>query len=85
MYVLPEWLSGKKSTVNAGFVGSILGQEDSLEKKMAIHSNTLAWEIPWREDLVGYSPWDCKELDTAEWLNNNIYIYNWITFLYTWN
>ena len=21
---------------------------------------------------MGYSPWGCKELDTTEWLNNNI-------------
>ena len=27
-------------------VGS-LGQEDPLEGEMAIHSNNLAWEIPW--------------------------------------
>ena len=27
-----------------------LGQEDSLEKEMAIHSSTLAWEIPWTEE-----------------------------------
>ena len=27
-----------------------LGQEDPLEKKMATHSNILAWEIPWTED-----------------------------------
>ena len=24
-----------------------LGQEDLLEKKMATHSSTLAWKIPW--------------------------------------
>ena len=24
-----------------------LGQEDPLEKGMAIHSNILAWRIPW--------------------------------------
>ena len=30
-----------------------LGQEDSLEKEMATHSSTLAWEIPWTEDLGG--------------------------------
>ena len=35
-----------------------LGQEDPLEKGMATHSNTLAWEIPWTEEPVGYSPWD---------------------------
>ena len=27
-----------------------LGREDSLEKEMAIHSGTLAWRIPWREE-----------------------------------
>ena len=26
-----------------------LSQEDPLEKRMAIHSSTLAWEIPWTE------------------------------------
>ena len=26
-----------------------LGSEDPLEKDMAIHSNILAWEIPWTE------------------------------------
>ena len=27
-----------------------LGQEDPLEKEMAIHSSTLAWTIPWTEE-----------------------------------
>ena len=26
-----------------------LGQEDLLEKEMAIHSSILAWKIPWME------------------------------------
>ena len=26
-----------------------LGQEDTLEKKMATHSSILAWRIPWTE------------------------------------
>ena len=34
------------------WVGS-LGQEDSLEKEMAIHSSILAWEIPWTEETGG--------------------------------
>ena len=29
-----------------------LGQEDSLEKERATHSNLLAWEIPWTEEPV---------------------------------
>ncbi len=28
-----------------------LGWEDPLEKEMAIHSNTIAWKIPWTEEL----------------------------------
>ena len=27
-----------------------LGQEHPLEKKMATHSSTLAWKIPWTEE-----------------------------------
>ena len=27
-----------------------LGQEDPLEKEMAAHSSTLAWEISWTEE-----------------------------------
>ena len=30
-----------------------LGQEDPLEKEMAIHSRILAWEIPWTEEPGG--------------------------------
>ena len=46
-----------------------LSQEDSLEKEMAIHSSIFAREIPW--SLVGYSPWDRKELDMTEWLSTH--------------
>ena len=27
-----------------------LGEEDPLEKEMAIHSSTLVWKIPWMEE-----------------------------------
>ena len=30
-----------------------LGQEDPLEKEMAMHSSILAWEIPWKEEPGG--------------------------------
>ena len=30
-----------------------LGWEDLLEKEMATHSSTLAWEIPWTEEAGG--------------------------------
>ena len=36
---------------------------------MPTHSSTLAWKIPWMMSVVGYSPWDCKELDTTERLH----------------
>ena len=41
----------KASACNAGDLGfRSLGQEDPLEKKMATHSNTLAWKMPWMEE-----------------------------------
>ena len=30
-----------------------LGQEDLLEKEMAIHSSILTWKIPWTEEPGG--------------------------------
>ena len=30
-----------------------LGRGDPLEKEMATHSSTLAWRIPWMEELNG--------------------------------
>ena len=30
-----------------------LGQENLLEKKTAIHSSILLWEIPWTEESSG--------------------------------
>ena len=50
---LSRWLSGKKS---AFFEGrdlkqvKSLGWEDPLEKEMATHSSTLAWEITLTEE-----------------------------------
>ena len=46
------------------------GQEDTLEKEMAAHSNILAWKIPQTEEPGGlYSPWGHRESDTTERLN----------------
>ena len=39
-----------------------LGQEDPLEKEKATHSSLLSWEIPWTEELSGYSPWGQTQL-----------------------
>ena len=38
-----------------------LGWEDHLVKGKATHASILAWRIPGL-----YSPWGCKESDTAE-------------------
>ena len=40
-----------------------LGQEDPLEKGMAIHSSSLAWEIPLTEEPGGSSSRGHKESD----------------------
>ena len=47
-----------------------LGQEDPLQEGMATHSS-IAWRIPWTEELVGCSPWSRKELDTTGRLNTH--------------
>ena len=37
---------------------------------MATHSSTLAFKIPWMEELgAGYYPWVCKESGTTEQLH----------------
>ena len=46
-----------------------LGQEDPLEKDMAIHSSTLAWKTPWTDEPGSYSPQGRKESDTTERLH----------------
>ena len=43
-----------------------LGWEDPLEKKMATHSNILAWEIPWTEEPGGLQTMGSQESDTTE-------------------
>ena len=46
-----------------------LGQEDALEKEIAIHSSILVWKILWTEEPGVPSPWGHKELETTERLN----------------
>ena len=55
----------KKYTCNAGDLSLIPAWEEPLEKGMATHFSILAWRIPWTEEPGDYSPWGCKELDTA--------------------
>ena len=53
----PGGLEGKESAYNAGDQGLIpgSGQENPLEKEMAIHSNVLTRKIPWTEEPGGLS------------------------------
>ena len=49
-----------------------LGQEESLKKEMATHSNILAWEIPWMEEpgmlqTIGLQVLD-KTYQTKPWI-----------------
>ena len=45
-----EALVPSRVPANTGDPGLTWGQEDPLEKEMAIHSSTLAWKIPWTEE-----------------------------------
>ena len=46
--------------------GSIPGSGRSLEECVAKLSSILPRESHGQRDLVGYNPWDCKELDTLK-------------------
>ena len=43
-----------------------LGQEDTLEKRMATHFSVLGWRIPWTEESGRLHSMGCKELETTE-------------------
>ena len=45
----PGGSDGTESACHAGDQVQCLGPEDPLEKRMATHSNILAWIIPWTE------------------------------------
>ena len=48
-----------------------LGQEDPLEKEMATHSSSLAWEVPRTEKPGGLQPTRSQSWTVTKWLNNN--------------
>ena len=47
---MPGGSDGEASAYNVRDAVGSLGREDLLEKKMATHSSTLAWKIPWSEE-----------------------------------
>ena len=61
-----------------------LGGEYPLEKEMATHFTTLAWEIPRPEDPGGWSSRDRKESDTTEQVNDVILVFFRNTSISLW-
>ena len=69
---LPGGSVVKNSPAMEDKVVQSLGQEDPLEKEMAIHSSILAWTIPWAEKSGGlHSSGGGKKSDMTERLNKN--------------
>ena len=49
----------------------------ALQEEMATHSSTLAWKIPWTEELrAGHCPWGRKESGTTEQLPFHFHFLN---------
>ena len=57
-----------------------LGQEDPLEKEMAIHSDAFAWKISWTEEPGGLQFMGSQEPDVTESLNTHVHIIHWYAF-----
>ena len=51
----------------------ILGQEEPLEKEMALHSSILAWKTPWTEEAGGLQSTGSQESDMTEGLSMQEY------------
>ena len=51
----------------------ILGQEEPLEKEMALHSSILAWKTPWTEEAGGLQSMGSQESDMTEGLSMQEY------------
>ena len=69
---LPQWLSSKEFTCNAGDTGDaglILGSGRSPGGEMATHSSIFAWKTYRDRSLPGYGPWGLEESNAIEWLN----------------
>ena len=65
------------STMQQTQVGS-LGWADPLEKEMAIHSRTIAWRIPWKEEPGGLHPQGHKELGTTDQLTLSLSTFDYL-------
>ena len=48
-----------------------LGEEDPLEKGMAIHSSILVWKIPWREEPGRLQSRELQRVEQTQLSNTN--------------
>ena len=53
-----------------------LGQEDPLEKEIAIHSSTIAWKIPWTEESGRLQSMGSQRVDTTERLHFHFHFHD---------
>ena len=60
----------KESACDSRNPGSIPVLGDPLEKEMATHFSILAWENPWIEEPVGYSP---RVTESQTWWGTRAY------------
>ena len=51
IWIFPGSSDSKASATRQETQVQSLGQEDLLKKEMVTHSRTLAWKIPWIEEL----------------------------------
>ena len=61
----------RKETQPFSLLRAVKIWEGPLEKAMAPHSSTLAWQIQGWRSLVGCSPWGREESDTTERLHSH--------------
>ena len=52
-----------------------------MENGMATHHSIRAWRSSWREEMVGYSPWGSKELDTTKQLTPKLPEKSWLRLM----
>ena len=74
----PVGSDSKESACNGGDLGSIpgLGRFPGGGHGNPVQCSCL--ENPHgQRSLVGYSPWDCKESDTTEWLSTTLHSTTW--------
>ena len=76
MFRFSWWLRWYRICLQCGRPELIPGLGRSLEKGMATHSSTLAWESPWTEEPCGRQSTGLQELDMAERLTLRLSLFH---------